>query len=33
MTPAAELRIAHTADLDEVTRHAARALLYECSTT
>ncbi len=27
MTPAAELRIAHTADLDDATRHAARALL------
>jgi aminoglycoside 2'-N-acetyltransferase I len=27
MTPAAELRIAHTADLDAATRHAARALL------
>jgi aminoglycoside 2'-N-acetyltransferase I len=27
MTPAAELRIAHTADLDAGTRHAARALL------
>jgi aminoglycoside 2'-N-acetyltransferase I len=27
MTPPAELRLAHTADLDEATRHAARALL------
>lgn len=29
MTPAAELRITHTADLDDATRHAARALLYD----
>ena len=29
MTPAAELRIAHTADLDDATRHAARDLLYD----
>ncbi len=29
MTPAAELRIAHTADLDDATRHTARALLDE----
>ena len=27
MTPAAELRVAHTADLDDATRRAARALL------
>jgi aminoglycoside 2'-N-acetyltransferase I len=27
VTPAVELRIAHTADLDDATRHAARALL------
>ena len=29
MTPAAELRVAHTADLGAATRHAARALLDE----
>jgi len=29
VTPAAELRVAHTADLDAATRQAARALLDE----